>query len=196
MHVIILTGGIATGKSTVAKYLSQKYPIVDTDLIARQIVEPNTIGLAKIEEIFGKKVIQSDGTLNRAALGDIVFSDDKMRQKLNEITHPLIHQETKRQIELYRSQNQPLVIIDIPLFFEVGGSYSHNAVWLVYCNEAEQKRRLMARNQYTQLEADQRISSQMPIDDKVPLADIVIDNSGTIEETYQQIDVALKDVLG
>lgn len=187
--VLGLTGGIATGKSTVSQYLANKgIPIVDADLIARQVVEPGTSGLATIVNEFGEELLLPDGTLNRKLLGQVVFNDSVKRHRLDTILDNDIRREIKSAIAEAVAQNSELVIVDIPLLFEAGYEAFVDQIMVVSLPPDLQVERLMKRNQLTKIEAEKRIASQMAISSKVVKADFVIDNSGTVEQTYQQID--------
>lgn len=191
MHMIIgLTGGIATGKSTVSALLIRKGALlVDADVIAREVMLPGHPVLAAVAEHFGQAVLLADGTLDRKKLGDIVFREPAQRQALNEITHPAIRLEIRRQMEsLEREHPERLVVVDIPLLFESGLESMFERVMLVYAPASIQKERLMKRNQLTAEEAVARINSQMDIEEKKRKADVIIDNSGSAEETQRQID--------
>ena len=120
MKAIAITGSIATGKSTVSKYLIQQgYPVIDTDIISRVVVEKGTVGLERLKENFGEDIIQADGTLNRKALGNIVFNDEASKEKLNQILHPLISKESKERMAAYKEEGHSLIFVDIPLYYEV-----------------------------------------------------------------------------
>lgn len=193
MKTIIITGSIATGKSTASNYLIDLgYTVIDTDLIARQVVEPDTIGLAKIKETFGETMVQSDGTLNRAALGEKIFNDEVAREQLNNITHPLIFQEAERQVNIAHEKGEEIVFIDIPLFYEVNPDLNYDEVWLVYIPQNIQLERLMARNTLTEEDAIARIKSQISIEEKRLKADVVLDNSEERSNLYRQIDTQLR----
>ncbi|MGO4937202.1 dephospho-CoA kinase [Fundicoccus sp. Sow4_H7] len=192
MYIIALTGGIATGKSTVANYLLDKdYPVIDTDLLSRKVVEPAEVGLKRVVETFGKVVLTAEGELNRSQLAAIIFNDEDKKETLNAILHPLIFEEVDRLLELYRHEEEALVFVDVPLLFEIGRNNYYDEDWLVYTKPELQLERLIKRNAYSQEEATARINSQMPIDTKIELADIIIDNSGTVDETYRQLDIEL-----
>lgn len=190
-----LTGGIATGKSTVSKYLKQKgLPVVDADAIAALVVEPGQPALAEIAKTFGTDVIKDDGTLDRKKLGAIVFSDSEALAQLNAITHPAIYEEMHRQIDQAEAQGHEIVILDIPLLFESHNQIGANQVMVVSVPTDLQLERLMARNQLTKVEAQQRIDAQLPLAEKVERADYVIDNAGSPAETYAQVDAILQQL--
>ncbi|MGO4942926.1 dephospho-CoA kinase [Ruoffia tabacinasalis] len=193
MKAIAITGSIATGKSTVSKYLIQQgYPVIDTDIISRVVVEKGTVGLERLKENFGEDIIQADGTLNRKALGNIVFNDEASKEKLNQILHPLISKESKERMAAYKEEGHSLIFVDIPLYYEVDIDIPTDAVWLVYVSPDIQLERLMKRNQIGEEDARQLISNQISIEDKAKWSEIVIDNSNTPEETHKQVDQLLK----
>ena len=193
MKAIAITGSIATGKSTVSKYLIQQgYPVIDTDIISRIVVEKGTIGLERLKENFGEGIIQADGTLNRKALSNIVFNDEASKEKLNQILHPLISKESKERMAAYKEEGHSLIFVDIPLYYEVDIDIPTDAVWLVYVSPDIQLERLMKRNLMGEEEARQLISNQISIQDKAKWSEIMIDNSNTLEETHKQIDQLLK----
>lgn len=185
--VLGLTGGIATGKSTGgAIFKKYGFPIVDADIIARQVVEPETEGLKAIQQAFGKEVIQANGSLDRKKLATIIFSNDKKRVMLNELLSPFIRHEIMRQIQ-EKSQLSNLVVVDIPLLYEGGYDQVVDKVAVVYIPKSVQQSRLMKRDNLTRLEAEKRIASQWSIEEKKAKADFVFDNQGNHEELKQQI---------
>lgn len=185
-----LTGGIATGKSTVSALLVSKGALlIDADVIAREVMLPGHPVLAAAAELFGQAILLPDGTLDRKRLGDIVFNDPTQRRALNDITHPAIRKEIRGQMEtLQKEYPNRLVVVDIPLLFESQLEYMFDQVLLVYAPFEIQLKRLMERNYLTMEEARARIQSQMDIEEKKQKADIVIDNSGQPLETERQID--------
>lgn len=188
MKTIIITGSIATGKSTVTNYLKDhNYIVIDTDLIARQVVEVGSNGLKSIQETFGNHLIQSDGSLNREALGHLIFNNEIAREQLNAILHPLIFAETQRQIQIARQSGAKVVFVDIPLFYEVAVPLKYDEVWLVYTPEAIQVERLMERNALTRQEACARINSQISIEKKYSKANVILENTGDFQLLFEQI---------
>lgn len=185
-----LTGGIATGKSTVSHMLVKRgAALVDADVIAREIMEPGHPVLAKVAERFGKNVLLPDGQLNRKKLGAIVFSDPGERKALEAITHPAIRQEMKRRMsELEASDPRRLVVADIPLLYESGLEVLYDEIMVVYVPRDLQLKRLMERDNLSLDEAEARLKAQMDIEMKREKADILIDNSLGREETELQID--------
>lgn len=185
--VIALTGGIATGKSFVARILEELgAQIVDTDVIARQVVAPGSYCLPKITEIWGDWVINEDGTLDRKAMASIIFSSPGDRKALSRILHPEIIKEMESQVA--RSEKRVVVVV-IPLLYETEEPVDFNEAWLVYCPPEVQAQRLIQRDGLTREEAAKRIDSQLPIDVKVSLSHVVIDNSGSREETRANVVV-------
>lgn len=191
-----LTGGIATGKSTVSKYLKEKkrLPVLDADDIAHQIMGPNQPILTEIADVFGDDYINDDGSLNRQKLGALVFNDDQARQKLDDLTHPRIFSAFEAQMLELESAGTALVVLDIPLLFENEQRLTYDAVAVVVTTEHTQLKRLMQRNALTESEAMARIQSQMPLDEKKASADYVIQNNGTPAETYKQVDQMIDQI--
>lgn len=180
------TRGIASGKSTVSGFLRgfDGVAIVDADMIAREVVQPGQPALKKIVEAFGGGVLSPGGELDRKVLGDIIFGDPVARMKLNRITHPYIQKRMVWQALIAFLSGKTYVILDSPLLYESGKLLSYlNGSAVVYCSEDRQRERLMERNQLSGEEADQRIAAQMPLKVKSKMADFVIDNSNSVEET-------------
>jgi dephospho-CoA kinase len=184
-RVIGLTGGIATGKSTISNYLAQQYhwPVFDADIYSRAAVLPGTAGLAAIVDRYGSEVLLADGTLNRAKLGEIVFTYANERQWLESIIHPYVRQCFAQDL----SQVTDTAVAVIPLLFEANLQNIVSEVWVVTCSPQQQLDRLQTRNQLTLEQAQARIKSQMPLAAKVRLADVVLDNSGTTADLIEQI---------
>ena len=188
-YILGLTGSIATGKSTVAKlFLSAGIPVVDADLGARAVVLPGAPGLADIIEHFGEAYLLSDGTLDRKRLGALIFSDREKRKELDVLLKERINDWIQAEKERYISEGHKLIVLDIPLLYEGGYEDSCDAVMVVYVPEELQVQRLMSRNHLDTDEATRRMQSQLSIEKKKELADFVIDNSGTIEETKKQVN--------
>lgn len=185
-----LTGGIATGKSTVSEMLRRRGArLIDADQIARAVVEPGQKGNEQVRRRFGERVFHPDGSLNRKALGEIVFRDKSARQDLNRILHPLIMKRMKEEKDHWEKidPNQ-VVILDIPLLIEEDLTSLVDQVILVYVTESIQLKRLMNRDQINETEAKQKMAAQMPIEMKKTFADVVIDNSGSLTNTERQVD--------
>ena len=184
-----LTGGIAPGQSTVSAWLKQAgLTIIDADVIAREVVAPGTAGLRQVLATFGSAYQLTDGGLDRHKLGQLVFGKPAELRRLEAITTPLIQAEINRQLAVYREQQVPAIMIDAPTFYEVGYLiHLVDHVMVVATTPMIQRRRLMARDGLSEAAAQARIDQQWPIAKKVALADIVIDNAGTIAETRQQV---------
>lgn len=196
MFKLGLTGGIATGKSTVSNHFKELgIPVLDADVIAREVVMPGEDALADIVATFGADMLQDDGTLNRAALGAKVFGDQAALSQLNAITHPRIQARMRQQIAALAAKDTALVVLDIPLLIEGNNAIGADAIMVVAVPEDVQLERLMARNQLTESAAKARIKSQLPLSDKVAVADYVIDNAGTIAQTTAQVDAILQQIL-
>ena len=187
-----LTGGIACGKSTVSRMLEARgAAIVDADRIAREVVLPGQPALRDIRETFGEDVIAADGALDRKRLGAIVFADEAARKKLEGILHPRIRAEMARQMAEWNAKEpERLVVVDIPLLYESGLDklFSFEEIVVVYVPRSVQLERLIARDGLPLEDAERRLDAQMPIERKRELADVVIDNSGTLAETERQVD--------
>lgn len=189
MYRIGLTGSIATGKSTVTNMLKELGAfVIDCDKTARDVVAPGTRGLAKIEAAFGKDAVAADGSMDRVYIGDLVFRNPGMKKRLENILFPLIFEALNEELlRLEREESTPVVFLDMPLLYEVKYDSYVDEVWLVYVPFEVQLSRLMKRNGYTKEEALLRIHSQIPVDKKKALAQQVIDNSGTLEDTKEQV---------
>ena len=197
--VIRLTGGIATGKSTVSNILKNKgFKIIDADKIARDIVNVGNPAYEDIVNYFGRDILNKDKTINRESLGEKIFNDEKLRAKLNSITHPYIIEKIKSEIKLY--SNEEIVVLDVPLLIEVLDSFKErdiniNKIWIVYCDEKTQIKRLMDRNKLGHESALKRIKSQLSIEEKLKFADTIIDNTKDVDTLVKNIDKALEEML-
>jgi dephospho-CoA kinase len=184
-----LTGGIGSGKSTVARMLAGRgAAVVDADLLAREVVEPGQPALAEIAAEFGPSVLLPDGRLDRAALGAVVFADAARRERLNAITHPRVGALMQERIAAALASGAPLVAVDIPLLFEGARRSQFEGVLLVWVPPEVQLRRLVERDGMAEAEARARIAAQMPIDEKRALATWVVDNAGPLEATEAQVE--------
>ncbi|MEA3363731.1 MAG: dephospho-CoA kinase [Thermodesulfobacteriota bacterium] len=192
-HILILgvTGNIASGKSTVAKELARRGAVVvDADQLAREVVESGSSALKKMVKMFGAEILQDDGCLDRDRLGQMVFADVKVRAMLNGIVHPEIARKSVEQLqELKKRTDIPLIVYAAPLLYEVGAETRVDKVLVVKIDPEEQLKRLMARDGLSEVAAQQRMSAQMPQQKKLERADFVIDNSGSLAETLQQIEI-------
>lgn len=185
-----LTGGIATGKSTVARLLTERGAIlIDLDGIAREVVEPGQPSLDRIAERFGQAVLNENGTLDRKKLGSIVFADPEERKALEQILHPAIRAVMKERMAFHETADpHKLVVVDVPLLFESKLESYFQEIMVVYVPGDEQLERLMKRDNLSEEEAKKRLEAQMDIEDKKKRADILIDNSGSLACTEQQIE--------
>lgn len=183
-----LTGGIASGKSTVASMLSDAgFFVLDADDLARRAVEPGSPGLDAIRRRFGD-VVREDGSLDREALGRIVFSDPEARNDLNRIVHPEVRRRARAAMEAAEARGEPVAIYDVPLLFEAGLEDEFDMVVVVYVPESVQRARLVTRDGRGDEDADRRIASQLPMAQKSARAHVVIDNAGPLEETRAQVN--------
>ena len=187
MRVIGLTGGIACGKSNVSEALRKTgIPVVDADEISRELTAPNGAALEQIREEFGDTVFLENGTLNRKALGNLVFHDPQSLKKLNVILHPMIYREIMSRLEALRKNGEKLCVLEAPLLFETKMNRLCNTVWCVVVPYREQIRRLMARDNLTKKQAAERIHSQYPGWLRSLRSDVRINSEGTHEETQQK----------
>ncbi len=184
-----LTGGIASGKSAVSEILRELGAyVLDADQIARKATEPGTPGLTAIVRQFGQEVLKADGSLNRKALGEIVFADAKKRKMLEEILHPQVLAELlDRAREIGRENPKAIVVFDVPLLIESGMQGIADMVWLVTAPEKTRIERIMRRDGVDRGEALLRIRAQMPQEEKIAYADVIIDNSRSKEVLYQTV---------
>lgn len=193
--IIGLTGGIATGKSTVADmFKTLGAIIVDADIIARKVVQPTTSVWQAIVDFFGQGILNADLSINRERLADLVFSESSLLQKLNEITHPEIRAKIEKEINTF-TPSEKIIIIDAPLLIESQMISLVDKLFVVHVSEKIQIERLMKRNNFNEQEAKNRIHAQIPLEKKLKLADIVIDNNGTIEELREKIKQIWKVIL-
>lgn len=189
MKIIGLTGGIASGKSTVSTMLKELGAyIIDADVIAREIVKSGRSAWQEIVQVFGKEILESDGEINRRALGAKVFNNQIAREKLNNITHPKVIDEIKkRAADIYERDHESVVIIDAPLLIEANMVEMVDEVWLVALPESRQIERLMARDLLSKDEAEKRVRAQMPLSQKKNFTNHIIDTSGTLQDTKNQV---------
>ena len=197
MRVIGLTGGIASGKSSVASLLERLgAAVVDADRLAREVVEPGEPALAQIVAAFGAKVLNRDGGLNRTALGEIVFSDDAARRTLEAITHPAIRERAEARLARLSEAGVETAFYVAPLLIEAGNASRVDEIWVVYLDRETQLARLMARDSLGREAALRRIASQMPMEEKKRRGKIVIDNRGTREELEAQVLRLWREEIG
>jgi dephospho-CoA kinase len=188
MKVFGLTGGIGMGKSAAAEMLTRRgLPVIDTDLLARQIVEPGQPALQEIQRAFGDHLVGPDGQLRRGELARIVFANADARQKLESITHPRIRELWRARIKTWDAEHRPVAVIVIPLLFETGAESELDATVCVACSPATQRQRLVERG-WTPDEIQQRIASQWPIEKKMNHANHVVWNEAGLDVLEQQLD--------
>lgn len=191
MKVIGLTGGIATGVSTVAQMFRELGAIIiEADKIARDVVEPGTQTYRKIVETFGREVLSADGTIDRKRLGQIVFADDAARRRLNRITHSAIHRRIEEEVERLRESNpDAIVLIDVPLLLDTTGpdTFDMDGVIVVTAAKDAQIERLMRRDTLAEEDAQRRVAAQRPVEEKAMEADWIVRNTGSLEETRRQV---------
>ncbi|OPX20795.1 MAG: dephospho-CoA kinase [Desulfobacca sp. 4484_104] len=195
MLKIALSGGVASGKSTVAKYFRDLgVAVIDADELARQVVAPGQPANQAIRQAFGPEFFDPDGTLNREKLGQRVFTHPSARRRLNELTHPWIAQALHQRLRQFEAQGEPVVVVEVPLLFELGLESAYDLVIVVDVDRDTQIRRLRSRDRrnYTQIES--MLQAQAPLAEKVRRADYVIDNRGTLEETHQKVKNILEKV--
>jgi dephospho-CoA kinase len=194
MRLIGITGGIGTGKSTVTNYLQTRYhlPIWDADIYARSAVAVGSPILAAISQRYGANILQPDGTLDRPRLGAIIFSDETERQWLEARIHPYVRGCFEREIA--NLPDDGTAVLAIPLLFEANLTELVTEIWVVSCDRSTQLQRIMARDNLSELEANKRIASQMPLDEKIALADVNLDNSKSITDLERSIDALFEGI--
>lgn len=195
MIVVGLTGGIASGKSTVSKHMGELgIPIFDADAVAHDVVAKGTPGLQKVVDTFGEEYL-CNGELDRKKMAETVFHDKNKLKQLEEIVQSLVWQQATEFFEKQKTAGVRAVALDVPLLIEAGWYKKVDEVWLVRISAEEQVRRVMLRDKCTAEHAKARIASQMSTDEKQTYAKIVIDNSGTVEQTLSQVDKEVKELL-
>ena len=188
MKIIGLTGGIASGKSTVSSLLTEHgYAVIDADRIAWQLAEPDNSLWQAYYERYGEKVLNDDRTLNRQAVASVVFQNPAEKLWMDSAAHPMIKAEIQRNLARLIAAGRDVVFLDVPLLYEAGWEYMADTVWVVYADEANQLRRLCQRNGFSEAEAQRRIGAQMPMAEKKRRADVVIDNNGSLEDLSRQV---------
>ncbi|KAL5561500.1 hypothetical protein UlMin_031247 [Ulmus minor] len=195
MRVVGLTGGIASGKSTVSNlFKAQGVPVVDADVVARDVLKKGTGGWKKVVAAFGEEILQPDGEVDRPRLGQIVFSDPSKRQLLNRLLAPYISSGILWEILKLWMKGSKVIVLDIPLLFEVKMDKWTKPIIVVWVDPETQLQRLMARDRTSQEDAQYRINAQMSLDLKRNKADIVIDNTGSLDELKEQFRNVLLEV--
>jgi dephospho-CoA kinase len=184
---IALTGGIATGKSYVANKIREAgVPMVDADVLSREVVAPGTPGLAAVRRRFGPDAVRRDGTMDRVRIAQIVFKDKRARLDLEAIIHPAV-QKAIDEFFATLPKRTPFAVADIPLLFETGRENQFNAVVVVACPREMQLQRVMERNKLSREDAERRLNAQLPIEKKIDKATHVIRTDGTFEDTDRQV---------
>lgn len=195
MKIIGLTGGIATGKSTVAKMFSEaEIPLIDTDLIAKELLNKDSLGYQEVVEYFSEDILHNDREINRKKLARKIFTNSKKRKKLNSIIHPKVKEMVLSEIERYKKLNKEIVVVDVPLLFESGFDKIVDDVVVVFTTRQLQIERLMDRENIQKDYAILKIDAQMSLEEKVGRATYVIDNSSSILETKKQFNRILKEI--
>ncbi|MDG3028621.1 dephospho-CoA kinase [Streptococcus sp. ST2] len=193
-RIIGLTGGIASGKSTVTSYLKEKgYPVIDADQVVRELQVPGGALYRVLVDHFGKEILTKEGELDRVALGQRIFSDPSERDWSNRVQGRLIR-EALAEVRDRQATQSDLFFMDIPLLIEQGYEEWFESVWLVAVSKETQLKRLMERNHLSELQAQERIASQMPLDEKSAHADLVLDNNDDLTALYAQLDAALQQL--
>ncbi|PZC80431.1 hypothetical protein B5X24_HaOG214733 [Helicoverpa armigera] len=190
MFIVGLTGGLATGKSTVLSiFRGNGIAVIDADEVARKVLEPGTKAWKELRDYFGDEVLLPDGKVNRARLGEIVFDDIEKRRKLNAITHPRIQTAMMKMAVSYFFSGHSYIVMEVPLLFETGKmlTFMHKIITVV-CEDHQQLERLCKRNDFSETVAKKRITCQMPLEDKVAKSHFVVDNSGSLSSTRQQTE--------
>ncbi|MEC2130155.1 MULTISPECIES: dephospho-CoA kinase [Brevibacillus] len=190
--ILGLTGGIATGKSTVTGMLRERgIPVIDADQIAREVVEPGKPAYEAIVRHFGREILLEDGQIDRKKLGEVVFSDETERQKLNAIVHPEVRRVMREEAEAAEAGGAEIVFMDIPLLFESKLQHMVEKIAVVYAPADMQLARMIERDELEEEQAHKRLRAQFPIDQKKSEADFLIDNSASREETVKQVEQML-----
>ncbi len=195
MIVVGLTGGIASGKSTVSQIFKENgIPVICADELARNAVKPGSPALAEIRKVFGDYLISHDGQLDRVAMAKLVFNNESKRKLLESIIHPHVAAEKERLLSQFENQGAEIVVVDVPLLYEAGWDKQFDLVIVVYVSPPVQEQRIIERDHASRNDARARINAQMPIDQKRLLADRIVDNSGSIEETRRQVENIINEL--
>jgi dephospho-CoA kinase len=195
MLVVGLTGGIASGKSTVSRFLREAgIPVICADELARKAVERGSPGLEQIRRVFGDEVLDEDGNLDRKVVGKIVFDDEAKRKALESIIHPRVAEEEQRILRELEGQGNSIAVVDVPLLYETGWQNHFDLVVVVYVPRNDQEERLMSRDRISREEAVARIGAQMPIQKKKEIADRIVDNTGDLAHTYAQVQRLVEEL--
>jgi len=189
MIAIGLTGGIATGKSTVGKILRRKgIEVVSADELVHQALLPGGGSYDSVVKEFGREILQPDGKINRKLLGEIVFKDDSARRRLEQLTHPVVIAAIKQRLESGARAGNKIIVVETPLLFEVGLCDLFDYIWVVSSTHERQLERICKRDRLTEAEAERRIAAQLPLEEKERKADAVIYNNNGLEALEKQVD--------
>ncbi|MCK4026231.1 dephospho-CoA kinase [Streptococcus iners] len=192
--VIGITGGIASGKSTVTAFLrEQGYPVIDADAVVHELQAKGGKLYQVLVKEFGQDILSDDGNLDRVKLGQAVFADSKLRARLSNLQDQIIRQELLDRRDALK-QTEPVVFMDIPLLYEADYSGEVDEVWLVYVDRAQQLERLMKRNGYSAQDAENRLAAQLSLEEKRDKSQVVIDNRGAVEATLMQVARLLEEL--
>lgn len=188
MMVIGLTGGIASGKSTISDMLRELgAAVIDADIVSRDVVSQGSIAYNRIIESFGEDILLSDGEINRKLLGNIVFSDEEKLTLLNEITHPAIIENVNNRIAVLKQQHKKVVVVDAAILIEMGLNKHVDCVWLVLANRDTQLKRVMERDKLSSEDAWNRINAQMSNEERLKYADAIIDTTHPVEDVRNRV---------
>lgn len=192
-HIIGLTGGIASGKSTVASFFkAQNIPVIETDQIAKTVLSPGSDAYDRVVQHFGEAILLSEGIINRKALGERIFKNESERETLNQIVHPEVRTITQSKVDVLKKEDHDLIVIDVPLLFEAGFDQDVDSTLVISVPKEIQIERLMARDGIDKAYALKKINAQIPLKEKRQRADYVIDNRGSILATKNQFYEVLK----
>ena len=192
MKVIGLTGGIATGKSTAAKFLhEQGISVVDADQIAHELLEPGKVNYERVIKAFGPHILAADKTINRKRLGEIVFSNAEDLHRLEVLTHPAIRVTIRSKLKQCEEAGEPIVVLDHPLLYEMSMDQLVDETWVVFCSPKIQRERIRQRNCLVGEVVEERIKAQMPLEEKVSRARRVFNNDGSLQELQGLLAKAL-----
>ncbi|HEM3623866.1 TPA: dephospho-CoA kinase [Streptococcus suis] len=192
--IIGLTGGIASGKSTVTAFLrEQGYPVIDADAVVHELQAKGGKLYQVLVEEFGNAILTAEGDLDRKKLGQVVFENAGLRAHLSHLQDQIIREELLARRDALK-QTEPVVFMDIPLLYEVDYSGEVDEVWLVYVDKAQQLERLMKRNGFSVQDAENRLNAQLSLEEKRAKAQVLIDNSGAVEETFARVELLLEDL--
>lgn len=195
IKIIGLTGGIASGKSVVSEWLrSHRIPVLDADVASREVVEPGAPVLGELVQSFGNQILTATGRLDRVRLGEIVFSSEHARGHLNRIMHPAILEWFHTQTSRYRECGASLLVWDVPLLIDLGWQRYVDEVWVIKALPEQQIARLQKRDGYTEAEAKARLDAQITMVEREAVADVILDNTGSIEGLYAQLELLLESV--